>query len=546
MKAWKKLSLLLCLTFSFSTVATSCSAIQDAISGLMGGSSQSSVDLGDSSESSTDFSSVDETSDSSDKTDKNDGETTLALLEDRIVNGVDGVQSMKVDFNFENIAGSDKVLVFGSAILSTTDDGMDMKLNITMEDNEDREEEVLYYCDNYLYMYGVDENGDRILERAPEELDNMIDNAIHMASDGAYDLASVGVIVEEIVSSFVGMEAPEFALADMWELIPYDEDSVETLVSDSEISLYFDMSDYVNGKLAIFDGITMNSSLTNVLDCFLTEIDPTLNVATICTELAKLGPVTMNDVNEMLPMIIGVSSQTLLDELLANEMVCAVLAQNLGEETVEMLKGFDVEAFLATPVEEGNAKTYGDITLDDLVIMATGGEIGSVMLLVGAVQSELNKTTLSDIDDEYGSIEMLLTIVKSLEWKEFSSTLGAEFDGEGALTAFDWMGRSEVQVGQQGTLYTTAKISVSELSKEPVEIVITEDWEQEYWHCGCPIGCMEEGENVKYNKDICAYLCPECAEHYICPICNELVKDTSYVLSDNSIFHQDCFYGVDE
>lgn len=574
MKAWKKLSLLLCLTFSFSTAATACGEITGAVSSLLGGdSTESSVDLGSSDESSTDYSSTPtpETPETpedpgenpgenpGDNPGENPGETpsgdpsevgaALDTLADKVASGVEGVQSLKVDFDFDFLADGDEAVgnedeeasIYGTAIVTTANVGVNMQLNLTMENAEGKEEEVLYYYENYLYMYGLDSNGDPVLERAPESLDVMLDNAIHMGTNGQYDLQAIGAMVEEIVLAFAEVEIPEFTLSDIWAATYVDGLVTESTVTDESISVSIDRAAIVDDMISTFDELTMNSSLSDVINCVLAKVDPELTVAVICEELAKLGPVEMNDVAAAIEEATGMTLQDIWDAVLADETVYAALVEAYGKDDVDAMKAFDVEEFLNTPVAEGETKTYGEITFDDLVILATEGEVGSVMLLVGAIQSQLNTTKLSDIDDENHTVAMILTIVQAVDCTQMKTTVDATFGSEGALTEFVWEEAYVFTVEQQGTVYLTAEIKVSELSQDPVEITIPEGWEQEYWHCGCAKGCEKEDSTVKYNKDALAYLCPDCADCYICPVCNEQVTDNNYTCNGEGIYHHDCY-----
>ncbi len=506
MKAWKKLSFLLCLTFSFTTVATSCDGIADKIGGLIGGesSTESSIDLGGSDDSSDVSSNVggneggnqggneggnqggnqggNEGGNQGGNEGGNQGDNkplsfaeTVDLLAETVSNGLEGVQSAKMDFSFvyDYAAATNVVMTMnGSAIATATDDGMDMKLDVTMENNAGSKSYALYLCDYVLYIYNVDDSGNSTLGKDPIDLEEKLDTAISEATDGEYTLASMGVTLEEVLNELTGTQFPGLSFSDIWDETAMEGITTKSTVGGGSINVSMDVAEVVDKYMSTFDGLTMQSSMTDVIDCVLAQVNPELTMSSIFMEIIKLGPVKMNEVYNTLTTLLEVSPQVLWEVLVADETVYAALVEVFGEEKAAEIKAFNIEAFLLK-TDSATGKTYGELTFNDLIEKVSKGKYASVALFVGFIESELNKVKLSNVDKN-GIIAKILPIMQAGSCTIMETAVGTKHTENGDITEVTWNTRCVILVNEEDTLTLTGAAIVSEFNPNPVAITLPE------------------------------------------------------------------------
>lgn len=541
MKIWKKLSLVLCMSFAFSTVATGCDGLFGDNSGSSSSSSSSSLSSSSSSSVVEDSSSTEEDS-SSDNTEQ-DIATKVNIYLALMANKINNSKAAKIRFELKNdgilesgIVESSTTLkaVSGEAIISKNNVGsFNAVIDATVASLENPlqgETKKYYLIDDYVYEYVSDNTYNKHEEK-------VVDNAIHALTQGSY--ATLADLCEglELMLKGEGASTPDLEFEGL-------EDSFGNIADlDSGLT---DEGAWVTADATakadeLFDFLkTVNESTTyaQLFDFVLKQIDPDLTTEKIFDELYKHRNGTVGSLVEELDAKsreeTGKSLQENLDEILNNSAIREVIESKLDEETypgiADMLLSFDIDEFLnrnsKITDDSGAFIKYGDLSLDRL----TQEMVTKLVELLGDQASELIPKDLLEKATFATLISVMETFVKepAFENIEEGSTLDkllkraqsvevSKADIRVEIDAVDdfnvsmvaqFVGRKDSN-GTKTDISGTATLNIYEFSTNEVEIKLPEGATINVVHETCQ-ECKEQKEDVTYRINKYGYYCNEC------------------------------------
>lgn len=537
MKIWKKLSLVLCTCFAFSTVATSCDI-------LFGNSSESSSSSSSSSASSS--SSVENSSsgneDSSSGNNENDISTKVNIYLALMANKLNSANSAKIRFEIKNdgvlqsgIVESNTTLktVSGEMTLCKNDSGsfnaeIDAKI-ASLENPLQGKEKKYYLIDDYVYEY-VSEGTYRQYE------EKVVDNAVHALTQGQYEtLADLCKGLESMLKGgstsnpnldFEGLQDSFGNIADL-----------SSGLTDSGPWIMADGTEKADELFVFLKTVDENTTYGDLFDFVLKQISPNLTTDKIFTELYthRNGMVSslVKELDEKSIEETGKSLQDNLEEVLSNSVIREVIESRFDEETypgvADMILSFDVDEFLKKNsglTNNGVPLTYGDLSLDRL----TQEMVTKLVELLGDQASDLipedllNKATFATLIsvmetlvkepafknlEEGSMLDKLLKEAQTLEVTKADTKI--EID---AVNNFDvyvesnFTGRKEAN-GTKTDVSGKMTLKIYEFSTKRVAIKLPENADIEEVHGTCA-QCKKQQEDVKYRKDRYGYYCDAC------------------------------------
>lgn len=543
MKIWKKISLLLCACFAFSSVATSCDLLELGEDSSSSSSSQS-ANGGDSSSSGNDDS-------SSSVEDENNTSAIIDVYIGMITRTLERSESAKLTFELETtttasatdgagtVGGWTNYLLAGEAIVSATDDGFNAKLDVQVPSDENpgqTEARSYYYIDGYVYLYNAESE---VYEKSNETLEETLGNLVHSATEGEYT-------IETLIASLVGGSAGGNLGGDMSDLSyegleeAFSEYGVmESEITDTGMKITADASKEADELFDFIRTVDSNTTYGELLDYPLSQIDPDLSTASIIEELLPRGRDTVSELVEELDAKseeeTGKTLQENIDSILDSEVVSELLSSlELDEALVSEIENFEIEDFLkedsSIQDEDGNYIKNGDLTLNDLskelvntLVEALGddaneilGEVGLLTdnvtwaLLVSAVEIVLNWEAFENIPEDSEFYE-LLDSAQALE----VSTADMEFElkvNKTSIESFSVVGNfggNATNDGVSATVGATLNMLVSEFSTERLTIELPEDATVVTLYTECA-ECDEAKESVSYREGHFDYYCDEC------------------------------------
>lgn len=500
MKVWKKTAaFLLCLGFAVSNVG--CVVIN-----VGGGNSASDK-----------TSEAPATSDSA-SGEQGGGDVTPSnpVKAKNVTDLFEQAKSAKLTFEL-SVNEASGAAVSGEALLSLTDKGADMKLDVTSETSVT----TVYAIDGVLYTYEAEENtyyaegqnfyagleGSGLSEEMLEEL-----------------VGALGGIMEDSELSFGDEDIDSFING----LI-----SSEAVVEDGAMMLKLDAAQTVNDITAFVKTLDLDTTLGEFVDKLLVEVTPEGETATTYTaildEIATYGTYTVSEayteLDKTFEAEFKMGIQEYKDYLMLNPTVYSTLTDYLGADVVKEIAAFDFDAV----VEE-----YGTYSVDDLLaeLLATEGETqeGETITLAGIaadVKTYLAETTLEDV----GVTENILEIFGSLSAKELYAKAGIRYNkGDSSIDALIFGLGMDVTVKNTDTFKFSAKAVLSEFSKDVVTIALPEGATVAYLCAGC-YGSSLDDDTVAYREDHGVYLCDDCYPTYgfeLCELCYETSADVTY------------------
>ena len=534
MKIFKKVSMLLCLCFAFTGVATGC----DGIKNMLGKNSGESLS---SESSSTESGSSEQPKEPSEEEKKAQVVKDMNALQYTIEGVLENAKSATIDFGFTigyyeggKLNGVYvKMGVEGELLVSETEDGgIAMKLDVDYDDGEDESTAQIYYIDDYLYIYDAE---DDMYEKAHYTVSEYLENSVHQLSEGT-------VTAEEVmpeILNMLGATNSDFKVSDAWNAVADYGVYAEVIKKGDEETFITLSSDKAwNHYLSTYEELTMESTLADFLDAQLSFFAPAYDTETLILLLSSYGKKTIGNIATILDResqaLTGASLQRNLNKILGNSLVQMILASEFGEETASMAQAFDLDAFLAE---------NGSTTLDDLAEMITGTENTNWMMLMSIVKEYLEGTTLASIEDESGSIESLLTIANSIEVTSAQNYCNYRLDQETNTEMIIEFG-NHVNFntdGQDGIDFAISFwATVRQISEESVTVALPEGATVVTMYENCE-HCGEEKSDVAYVEGLFGYYCPDCVEFYVCEICGE-AKDNGTAGEDGTGYYcYDCW-----
>ena len=542
MKAWKKLSLVLCLTMAFSGIATACGGNETE--------SSSSAPTQNSSSSSTtnnNSSTTDDSSSSSSGSEEDMDKYMIDLYLGIVASTLEESQSAKLTFTFEttttasatdgvgSLGGWTNYTLTGDALVTKTEEGFDAKLNVELPSKENKgetETRGYYYIDGYTYLYNEET---KKYEKYTEKIGELLSNEIHSATEGQYTL-------EELLAGMVGgggIVGGDMNMSDM----TYDklEESlgkyavIESEITDTGLLVTADASKETDKIFDFLRTVNKNTTYGQLLNFPLSYIDEELTTDAILQELYPRGKDKVSDfVKELEEKSLAETGKTLqknLEEILKNEVVQELLA-SMSPEMAESIKGFKIDTFLKEDSsildDEGVAIKNGDLTLNKIsqefvkLLVEAMGEDNPILeelgllsknvnwgLVVGAVEMVLDWKAFEGIPEDsefYDVLEKAQQIYADTADVSFELKVGQAVESFLINGVFGGKASSD---GKEATIGGTISVGITEFSKVAIPIALPEDAEIVVTYHACET-CEESKENVSYRKDVYGYYCDDC------------------------------------
>lgn len=538
MKTWKKLSLVLCACFAFSTVATGC----DVLFGKDTESSSSSLSSSSSSSSVVEDSSSAEEDSSSGNTEQ-DIATKVNIYLGLMANKINNSKSAKIRFEIKNdgilqsgIVESNTTLkaVSGEMIVSKNDSGsFNAVIDATVASLENPlqgETKKYYLIDDYVYEYVSEGTYNKYEEK-------VVDNAVHALTQGSYaTLADLYAGLESMLKG-EGASNPDFEFEGL-------EDSfgnmaeLDSGLTDEGAWVTADGTAKADELFAFLKTVNEKTTYGELFDFVLKQISPNLTTEKIFDELYKHRNGTVGSLVEELDKKsmeeTGKSLQENLDEILNNPAIREVIESKLDEETypgiADMLLSFDIDEFLNKNSEitddSGAFIKYGDLSLDRL----TQEAVTKLVELLGDQASELipkellEKTTFATLisvmetfvkEPAFANIKEGSTLDKLLKQAQTVEVTKADMrveidavDDFNISVAAQFVGTKNDD-GTTTNVSGTATLNIGEFSSKVVEIAIPDGAVIQIVHSTCQ-ECKTQKEDVKYREDKYGYYCDEC------------------------------------
>ena len=535
MKTWKKLSLVLCACFAFSTVATGCDVLfgKDTESSSSSSSSSSSVV--------EDSSSAEE--DSSSGNTEQDIATKVNIYLGLMANQINNSKSAKIRFEIKNdgilqsgIVESNTTLkaVSGEMIVSKNDSGsFNAVIDATVASLENPlqgETKKYYLIDDYVYEYVSEGTYNKYEEK-------VVDNAVHALTQGSYaTLADLYAGLESMLKG-EGASNPDFEFGGL-------EDSfgnmaeLDSGLTDEGAWVTADGTAKADELFAFLKTVNEKTTYGELFDFVLKQISPNLTTEKIFDELYKHRNGTVGSLVEELDKKsmeeTGKSLQENLDEILSNSAIREVIESKLDEETypgiADMLLSFNIDEFLNKNSEitddSGAFIKYGDLSLDKL----TQEAVAKLVELLGDQASELiptellEKTTFATLisvmetfvkEPAFANIKEGSTLDKLLKQAQTVEVTKADMrveidavDDFNISVAAQFVGTKNDD-GTTTNVSGTATLNICEFSSKVVEIAIPDGAVIQIVHSTCQ-ECKTQKEDVKYREDKYGYYCDEC------------------------------------
>ena len=542
MKAWKKLSLVLCLTMAFSGIATACGGNETE--------SSSSAPTQNSSSSSTtnnNSSTTDDSSSSSSGSEEDMDKYMIDLYLGIVASTLKESQSAKLTFTFEttttasatdgvgSLGGWTNYKLTGDALVTKTEEGFDAKLNVELPSKENKgetETRGYYYIDGYTYLYNEET---KKYEKHTEKIGELLSNEIHSATEGQYTL-------EELLAGMVGgggIVGGDMNMSDM----TYDklEESlgkyavIESEITDTGLLVTADASKETDKIFDFLRTVNKNTTYGQLLNFPLSYIDEELTTDAILQELYPRGKDKVSDfVKELEEKSVAETGKTLqknLEEILKNEVVQELLA-SMSPEMAESIKGFKIDTFLKEDSsildDEGVAIKNGDLTLNKIsqefvkLLVEAMGEDNPILeelgllsknvnwgLVVGAVEMVLDWKAFEGIPEDsefYDVLEKAQQIYADTADVSFELKVGQAVESFLINGVFGGKASSD---GKEATIGGTISVGITEFSKVAIPITLPEDAEIVVTYHACET-CEESKEDVSYRKDVYGYYCDDC------------------------------------
>ena len=542
MKAWKKLSLVLCLTMAFSGIATACGGNETE--------SSSSAPTQNSSSSSTtnnNSSTTDDSSSSSSGSEEDMDKYMIDLYLGIVASTLEESQSAKLTFTFEttttasatdgvgSLGGWTNYKLTGDALVTKTEEGFDAKLKVELPSKENKgetETRGYYYIDGYTYLYNEET---KKYEKYTEKIGELLSNEIHSATEGQYTL-------EELLAGMVGgggIVGGDMNMSDM----TYDklEESlgkyavIESEITDTGLLVTADASKETDKIFDFLRTVNKNTTYGQLLNFPLSYIDEELTTDAILQELYPRGKDKVSDfVKELEEKSVAETGKTLqknLEEILKNEVVQELLA-SMSPEMAESIKGFKIDTFLKEDSsildDEGVAIKNGDLTLNKIsqefvkLLVEAMGEDNPILeelgllsknvnwgLVVGAVEMVLDWKAFEGIPEDsefYDVLEKAQQIYADTADVSFELKVGQAVESFLINGVFGGKASSD---GKEATIGGTISVGITEFSKVAIPIALPEDAEIVVtYHAGET--CEDSKEDVSYRKDVYGYYCDDC------------------------------------
>lgn len=538
MKTWKKLSLVLCACFAFSTVATGC----DVLFGKDTESSSSSLSSSSSSSSVVEDSSSAEEDSSSGNTEQ-DIATKVNIYLGLMANQINNSKSAKIRFEIKNdgilqsgIVESNTTLkvVSGEMIVSKNDSGsFNAVIDATVASLENPlpgETKKYYLIDDYVYEYVSEGTYNKYEEK-------VVDNAVHALTQGNYaTLADLYAGLESMLKG-EGSSNPDFEFGGL-------EDSfgnmaeLDSGLTDEGAWVTADGTAKADELFAFLKTVNEKTTYGELFDFVLKQISPNLTTEKIFNELFEHRNGTVGSLVEELDKKsmeeTGKSLQENLDEILSNPAIREVIESKLDEETypgiADMLLSFNIDEFLnknsQITDDSGAFIKYGDLSLDKL----TQEAVTKLVELLGDHASELiptellEKTTFATLvsvmetfvkEPAFANIKEGSTLDKLLKQAQTVEVTKADMrveidavDDFNISVAAQFVGTKNDD-GTTTNVSGTATLNICEFSSKVVEIAIPDGAVIQIVHSTCQ-ECKTQKEDVKYREDKYGYYCDEC------------------------------------
>lgn len=540
MKTWKKLSLVLCACFAFSTVATGC----DVLFGKDTESSSSSASSSSSSSSVVEDSSSAEEDSSSGNTEQ-DIATKVNIYLGLMANQINKSESAKIRFEIKNdgilqsgIVESNTTLkaVSGEMIVSKNDsDSFNAVIDATVASLENPlqgETKKYYLIDDYVYEYVSEGTYNKYEEK-------VVDNAVHALTQGSY--ASLAELCKELELMFKGEGAstPDLDFEGLEGSFGNVAD-LDSGLTDEGAWVTADGTAKADELFAFLKTVNEKTTYGELFDFVLKQISPNLTTEKIFDELYKHRKGTVGSLVEELDKKsmeeTGKSLQENLDKILSNSAIREVIESKLDEETypgiANMLLSFDIDEFLNKNSEitddSGAFIKYGDLSLDKL----TQEAVTKLVELLGDQASELiptellEKTTFATLvsvmetfvkEPAFANVKEGSTLDKLLKQAQTVEVTKADMRVEIDAVPVDDFNVSMVAQfvgtrdanGTKTDIRGTANLKICDFSADEVAIKLPDDAVVNVVHATCQ-ECQEQKEGVKYRYDQYGYYCDEC------------------------------------
>ena len=543
MKAWKKLSLVLCLTMAFTGVATACGENETESSSSAPTQNSSSSSTENNSSSSTTGNDSSSSSGNEEDMDKSMIDLYLGIVASTLKDS----QSAKLTFTFEttttasatdgvgSLGGWTNYKLTGDALVTKTEEGFDAKLNVELPSKENKgetETRGYYYIDGYTYLYNEET---KKYEKYTEKIGELLSNEIHSATEGQYTL-------EDLLAGMVGgggIVGGDMNMSDM----TYDklEESlgkyavIESEITDTGLLVTADASKETDKIFDFLRTVNKNTTYGQLLNLPLSYIDEELTTDAILQELYPRGKDKVSDfVKELEEKSVAETGKTLqknLEEILKNEVVQELLA-SMSPEMAESIKGFKIDTFLKEDSsildDEGVAIKNGDLTLNKIsqefvkLLVEAMGEDNPILeelgllsknvnwgLVVGAVEMVLDWKAFEGIPEDsefYDVLEKAQQIYADTADLSFELKVGQAVESFLIEGVFGGKASSD---GKEATIGGTLSVGITEFSKEAIPITIPEGVEIVVTYHACET-CEESKEDVSYRKDVYGYYCDDC------------------------------------
>lgn len=506
MKVWKKAAaFLLCLGFAVSNAG--CIV----------------VNMGDGGSASNPTSENPATSDSGGVT----PDTSNLVKAENVTDLFGQAKSAKLTFE----ASVSEIAISGEALLSFTEKGADMKLELA----SDGEETTVYFIDGFVYKYDAAENtyyaeGQNfyavleetgLSEEALEEIFGVIGGVME-DSDISFGRADIDSFINGLISS-------------------------EAVVEDGAMMLKYDAAKTVNDITLFVKMLNLDTTLEEFIDKLLVEAAPEGKTATTCAvildEIATYGAYTVSEayteLDEKFEAEFKMGIQEYKDYLMLNPTVYSTLTEYFGADVVKEIAAFDFNAI----VEEYGAYSVDDLLAEFMPTDDTAGEgdassdgsSDSAVVetepltladITGDIKTLLSSTTLEDV----GVTGDMLEIFGAMNAKELYAKTGIRYNKDSSIDALIFGLGVDVTVKNTDTYKFSAKATLSEFCKDSVTIALPEGAKAVYQCVGC-YGSSLEDATVTYREDYDAYLCDDCYSTYgyeMCWMCFETSADVTY------------------
>jgi hypothetical protein len=267
-------------------------------------------------------------------------------------------------------------------------------------------------------------------------------------------------------------------------------------------------ADDVNLVLQYLATLNSETLVVDVIDTFLAFED--LSYDAIIEDLLsrQLGALTVEQVYAMVEakLIAGTeftSLQEMKEALFANEEFYNALVVEIGAENAEIAKGFDLNSIVTD---------YGEMTLDDVINVASEEQIQTVEIFIRAFDTEFKKVTLGDI---FGTMDDTQDDVT--EYMEATSNVEYYFEELAFInvTKFDVTATTDSTLGKLSAAQVTVDFAMEVDTDEAImELVFDLDMGINFVdEVTAPTGAMtmcygcSQGTTSLYGE---VYLCDEC------------------------------------